>query len=268
MRVIRIVCLMLGMALSAWANVRSGRASAEWVSASSAFEAGSPLQTAIRLSLDDGWHTYWLNPGDGGMKTSVEWELPAGWTAEIAHPVPKRFQTGGLSGFGYEGTVLFPVTLTPPADVAGPVVLEAKVSWLTCNDDSCVPGNAELPLKLDVGPLKPTVDAEAIRDAFSKVPRPQKEWVRLDVREKPAVLALSIEIQAGRELDLSRCEVFPATANVIDPGAVFRFVRNDSGGWIAEAPKSEYVTGTVKELTLVLAGEGLKEPIELKWQKP
>lgn len=261
------IWLMLGMALSACAGVRSGRASAEWISASSTYEAGKPIKTAIRLTVDDGWHTYWLNPGEGGMKTSVEWELPAGWTAEMAHPVPKRFRNGDLPSFGYEGAVLFPVTLTAPADVAGPVTMKARVSWLTCNDDSCVPGNAELTLNLDVGPPKPTTDAEAIRDALGKVPRPQKEWAKLEVQEKPTTLGLTIEVQGNREVDLSRCEVFPATPNAIDPGAEIRFARNDAG-WSAEAPKSEYATEAVQKLTLVLAGQGLDEPIELTWEKP
>ncbi len=87
------------------------------------------------------------------------------------------------------------------------------------------------------------------------------------MRENPTTLGLTIQVEANRPWDLSRCEVFPATPNAIDPGTEIRFVRNDAG-WFAEVPKSEYATEAVEELTLVFAGQGLDEPIELTWQKP
>ena len=48
---------------------------------SSTCGADSQVKTGIRLVVDEGYHTYWLNPGDGGMKISVKWELPTGWSA-------------------------------------------------------------------------------------------------------------------------------------------------------------------------------------------
>src|SRR6185503_16909381 len=99
------------------------------------------------------WHTYWKTPGTG-LPTTLEWTLPAGWTAgEIQWPAPKilRDRTTTIIGNGYEGELLLPVTLTPPADLRPGAAVELKVhaDWLMC-EDVCVPGKADLTLSLPV----------------------------------------------------------------------------------------------------------------------
>lgn len=257
---------MLGMtALCAPAAERSGKAAVEWLTVSATCEPGGPIQTAIRLVVDPGWHTYWFNPGDGGMKTSVEWKLPPGWTAtEPAHPVPKRFLTGGLHGFGYEGTVDFPVTLTPPADFTGEANLEAAVSWLTCAEDGCVPGEATVKLTLKSGPPAPgRPAAAAIAGALKRIPVPLR-GARLEVVENPASLSLTIAAKAGAGHDLSRYDVFPATPQVVDPAAVIRFAKSGDS-WTATVPKCGYAASPVRQLTLVLA-DGRGAAFELTWR--
>jgi DsbC/DsbD-like thiol-disulfide interchange protein len=262
---IRLPLLVLASlsSLSA-AAVRSGSASADWLTATSAYQAGKPVVTALRLVLDDGWHTYWSNPGEGGMKISVKWELPEGWTAsDPAHPVPKRFFTGDLPGFGYEGTVLFPVTLTPPPGASGEVKLAARVSWLTCDDQSCVPGDAQLSLDLAPGDPAATADAAAIAAAEEKVPRPATH-LTLDVRESDAGVELLLTAGEGFTGDPATAEVFPETPGALDAAAPIHFSKT-AHGWKALAPKNEYATGPLEALTLVLAGGGLPTPASVAW---
>ncbi len=261
---LRIALTFAALCTLSAAAVRSGKTEADWVSASSTYEPGKPVQTAVRLILDPGWHTYWENPGEGGMKISAKWELPAGWTAgEIEHPVPVRFETGGLVGFGYEGTVLFPVKFTAPAGFTGVAKLKGKISWLTCNDDQCIPGEAELELAFSSGPAAETLETKLIREALAKVPQLQE--VRLQVTEKPDALSLWIETQPDQPLDPGDYEIFPATPQTLDPAAVIRFTRSATA-WTAEVPKCEYLTKPPKELTLVLAGKSGQPPISLKWK--
>ena len=260
--------IFLGLLISCAAAARPEKAMVEWISTSSTCEPGLPLQTAIRMVVDGGWHTYWLNPGEAGMKTTVEWKLPAGWSAsEPAHPVPKRFSTGGLAGFGYEGTVVFPVIVTPAADFKGTVKLAGKVSWLTCNDSGCVPGEAEISLDLSAGAPSSTPEAPTIRDALLKIPKPQKDWLHLSVTEKPTGLVITIEAHLDQPLDLKRYEVFPATPQVTDPAAEIRFIAHGSE-WRAEVPKNEYAKSPVKQLALVLAPKDGGVPLELVWNAP
>ena len=246
--------------------VRSGKATAEWITTSLTCGAGSQVKTGIRLVVDEGYHTYWLNPGEGGMKTSVKWELPAGWTAgELEHPVPKRFMTGDLPGFGYEGTVVFPVVLTAPIGFTGEAKLKGTLSWLTCDDKGCIPGDASIELTLKSGDPAPSADTKTIDVALAKIPQHQEGWVHLSVTEKPKVLALNIEAHLSRPLNLADYEIFPATPQVIDTAAKIQFAASGAE-WLAEVPKSEYASGTVSELTLVLVSKTGQPPLSLTWK--
>ncbi len=244
------------------AAVRSGHAEADWLTVSLTTEAGQPLQTGLRLVVDKDWHTYWENPGEGGMKLSVKWELPPGWTAgEVEHPVPKRFMTGELAGFGYEGAVIFPVAFTPPAEFSGTAKLKGKISWLTCNDNACVPGSANLELDVKAGTPTPAAEAGLIEAALKLVPRANPK-IALSVEEKPETLILTL--QKADSFELSDYQVFPATPGVIDPAAKIDF-KSSAEVFKAEVPKSEYASGPIKELTLVLAG---KSPFSVTWKLP
>ncbi|HVJ45133.1 MAG TPA: protein-disulfide reductase DsbD domain-containing protein, partial [Luteolibacter sp.] len=171
---------------------RDGHASAEWITGASAFEPGKPIQTGIRVKIDKGWHTYWINPGEAGSKFKTVWTLPDGWTAsEISFPAPKRFLTGELPGYGYEDEVVFPVTLTPPATVTGTPEFSAKVSWLTCDENACVPGKVDLKLTLAAPGA-----AEVISAAEKKVPKPV-DGAKLVVREEGTTLNLTLTLPAG-----------------------------------------------------------------------
>lgn len=251
--------------LASHAAIRSGKAEADWVSASATYEAGKPFQTAVRLVVDKDWHTYWKNPGEGGMEISVKWELPAGWTAgELEHPVPKRFMTGDLPGFGYEGTVLFPVKLTPPAGFTGEATLKGKVSWLTCNEETCIPGNAELVLSPKAGKEAAGSEAEAISGALAKIPRPL-EGVALSVTEKPETLLLSLKGSLDKPFDPKDYEALPETRQVVDAGAPINFAK-EGENWQAEVKKSEYLTPPLKALTLVLKGKDGQPPVSVSWK--
>ncbi|WAC20355.1 protein-disulfide reductase DsbD family protein [Luteolibacter sp. SL250] len=241
------------------APVKSGHATAEWITGATTVEGGKPIQTGIRMVIEDGWHSYWTNPGESGMKLKVMWDLPEGWTAgEVQHPAPKKFLTGELPGYGYEGEVIFPVTLTPPAGASGTVRLGAKVSWLTCNDASCIPGKAELKLSAASGSPE---NAAAIEKARALVPRPL-EGLKLEVAETADAVALTLEAPQG--FDATGWEVFPATEMALDHYKAIEF-RKDGGKWTATAKKNAYADGPLKDLVLVLVRKG-ETPLEVAWK--
>ena len=76
---------------------QAGPVSVSLVSEYEALVAGRTQTVAVRLHPDDGWHTYWRNPGDTGLPTRVDWQLPDGVTAgAIQWPVPERIDFDGL----------------------------------------------------------------------------------------------------------------------------------------------------------------------------
>ncbi len=248
------------------AAVRSGNAAADWITSSATVAGGAAVTTGLRLVMDPGYHTYWVNPGEGGMKISVKWDLPPGWKAgDPTFPVPKRFMTGDLPGFGYEGSVVFPVVITPPADFTGKATLKGKFSWLTCDDKGCTPGTADLELTLASGDASPTPQAKVIDSTIRKIPITPPKRIALNITEKPKSLVLTISGLTSAKPNLAEYEVFPATPQVIENSAAIRFSR-DGQTWTSEVPKSEYATKAVRELTLVLAGNSGEPPISLTWK--
>lgn len=248
---------------SALAGVKSGHAEAELVSGPASYKAGQPVAVGIKLKFDAGWHGYWINPGEAGMPLSAKWTLPVGWKAgELRNPVPKRFKTGELSGFGYEGEAVYLVDLTPPATADGDAECKVKLSWLTCNDSACVPGDVELSLKLPAGDGAAGPRAEAIAAAERKMPAPAKD-ASLTLRESGNTLILTLT--GPESLDLTGARAFPATPQVVADSADLVFQRKE-GAWVAEAPKNEYAEGEIALLDIVIHGGKVAEPISVTWR--
>ncbi len=59
---------------------------------------------AIKISLDEGWKTYWKNPGDSGAPISLSWNLENDKLTdyEILYPTPNRFVDAGIETIGYD----------------------------------------------------------------------------------------------------------------------------------------------------------------------
>jgi len=169
---------------------------ASLVAAETSIQPGHPFTVALRLVHQPHWHTYWLNAGTG-YPTKLTWQLSAGWTVgDIQWPTPKviKDHTGNVTGNGYEGELLLPVTLTPPATLTPgeTISLQAKAEWLMC-EATCVPGSADVSLSLPVSNDQPATDSRW-SDAFAKIDFPQKPngWTVSAIRrEKTIELTLS-----------------------------------------------------------------------------
>ena len=252
--------------LSLSAAVKSGRAEADLTVGVASYQPGKAFPVAVRLKLDRGWHTYWINPGVGGMPVKATWTLPDGWTAgELQQPVPKRFMTGDLPGFGYEGDVWFLVDLTPPVGATGEVECQLKLVWLTCNENSCVPGDAELSLKLAAGDGSAAQDADSIAEAAKRIPQPAD--LQFGVTEEKGQLALSLvpQLTSKEDFDLAGVSAFPATPDVVDPGRPIEF-KKTGDAWVATVKKSEYAEGPTALLDIVLDGGKLEKPLVVSWR--
>ena len=244
-----IPTLALASLLAIPAALAENMATAEWIPETAAITPGQPFRTIVRLEIDKGWHTYWENPGEGGLPLSVEVELPDGWTlGEIQFPAPIAFTTGALHGYGYEREVHLPLTITPPAGSNAtefPAGITPAISWLTCNDQSCVPGKANPTLS----PPQP----EIVEKAYAALPE-EIPAATLATSIEGENVTLTLTLPANIKLDPTTCTVFPATRNVLTPSAKPTFGKHDSSPdtWTTTAPKSEYLEGTPKTLTLVL----------------
>ncbi len=134
------------------APVKPGKVAVELIAERSAIVPGQRFTVALRLQMDEHWHTYWKNPGDSGLPTSLIWRLPTGFSAgELQWPYPQRISAGRLTNYGYEGEALLLVDVAAPEALktGASVTLAALAKWLECKD-VCIPREAALELALPV----------------------------------------------------------------------------------------------------------------------
>ncbi len=138
---------------SAWAAgalVTTPQVRAELVAhAPEGVKPGQPLWLGLVIRHQPHWHTYWKNPGDSGLPTTLEWQLPAGVSAgDIQWPTPKKLPIGPLMNYGYEDTLLLPVPVQVSAGFAGSQLdVKLKAEWLVCKD-VCIPESGEFAISV------------------------------------------------------------------------------------------------------------------------
>jgi thiol:disulfide interchange protein/DsbC/DsbD-like thiol-disulfide interchange protein len=221
--------LFLCVMLAAWAPasaanvVRTDHVTAELVAERSAVQPGGSLQIGLRLQHIPKWHTYWRNPGDSGLPTMIDWQLPAGASVgEIEWPAPKRLPIGPLVNYGYEGELLLPMRFTAPADArpGSELRLRAKADWLVCHD-VCIPESATLELLLPVVAAGATPGSTAWTAQFERAAAlratPLQGWTAALQRQGRELL-LTLESDAPRPADaaLPAVEVFPFAEQLIE----------------------------------------------------
>jgi thiol:disulfide interchange protein DsbD len=112
-------------------------------------QAGQALWLGLQLKHQPGWHTYWLNPGDSGLATQLNWQLPADMQAgEILWPTPHMIPVGDMVNHGFENTVLIAVPVQiSKAFRPGATEVKLQADWLVCKQE-CIPQSGQFVLKL------------------------------------------------------------------------------------------------------------------------
>jgi thiol:disulfide interchange protein/DsbC/DsbD-like thiol-disulfide interchange protein len=178
---------------------------------------GKPVWLGLKLEHIPHWHTYWKNPGDSGLPTTLTWTLPPGVTAgDIDWPAPGHLPIGPLMNYGYEGTVILPVPVTLAAPLDGRAMhVKLEADWLVCKIE-CIPqsGTFELDVNIDEGTTRHSIEFER---ALGR--RPQ------DVSGAEATAriengALQLEIRGlGAGLHHRPAALFPELPGVVDNAA-------------------------------------------------
>ncbi|MFN2425600.1 MAG: protein-disulfide reductase DsbD family protein [Candidatus Binatia bacterium] len=205
------------------AVVTSGNVTAELVSECETVRPGEAFTVGISLRPSPDWHTYWRNPGDSGLPTTVDWKLPPGLSAgELEWPHPVRLGQSPYVTYGYDGDVLLlarievPATFSPGSDVE----IGAATRWLACRDDACVPGKADLSLRVPVEAAEPRRDprwSAAFDESRAKLPR-TIEGCSATVSESDGKVRVEVSTPEPRP-PASGVEIFPTTSKLIQASA-------------------------------------------------
>ena len=117
-------------------------------------QAGQPVWVGLLLTHQPDWHTYWRNPGDSGLPTQIELNLPTGITAgDVQWPLPHKLKAGHLTNYGFEKTVLLAVPLTVTSafkpNALQTLDLQVHANWLVCRLE-CIPQEGDFALRIPV----------------------------------------------------------------------------------------------------------------------
>jgi thiol:disulfide interchange protein/DsbC/DsbD-like thiol-disulfide interchange protein len=256
-----LVLLLLAAALPALAVSNSAEAPhlhVQLVMPQDQLYPGGPGEAGLYFKLEPGWHIYWKNAGDSGEPPHIKWTLPDGVSAgPLQFPAPKRLPLGPLMDFGYENEVLFPFALNvAPTAKPGTVVLDAKVDWLVCRE-VCIPGKADLEVKLHLLAEKPavasgsTVDSDLLKRFANTLPQPLP--ANFKAIFQPANEGFRLGVETGRRE--REAVFFPADQEILDnpaPQKVATTVR----GFVLELKKDANLSANPAQLHGVLELSG------------
>jgi len=218
LRALALLPFLLLIALAAPAAAQPGQAKRMNVTLAAeraTVQPGGSLTVAFVMRPQRGWHGYWRNPGDAGAEPRVAWRLPEGWTAgPLQYPIPRRKTLLGLMNYVFEGDHALLATIAIPADAEPGVVfpIDARLDYLVCTDEICVPETATVTVQVTTGREGPR---SAAFDGYRRaLPRPLAEPARFAVAGNR--LRIAIPLAAGTALPDPY--VYVATADTMRHG--------------------------------------------------
>ena len=221
-----LLSLVIPCALAA--PVQTDHVEAELIAERNALMPGTDNWIALRLRPDAGWHVYWRNPGDSGIATALQWQLPEGIAAgDIQWPYPHRESLGELTNYGYNEETLHLVPLSVAQTARGVATMRAQARWLVCKD-VCIPGEADLSLELPVR-MQAQMDpdwAPSFAAARIQLPRTATDWqAQFQVADGSVSLSLTGSALSGAE----PVAFFPYANDLVNHAAPQRSARDGTG---------------------------------------
>jgi thiol:disulfide interchange protein DsbD len=235
------------LALAAPPEAATEHVQARLVSSQSAVAPGQRFTVALEQNIKPHWHTYWLNPGDSGQATTIDWS--GAQAGAIQWPTPSIQAIGPIVNYGYEGRAALLVDLTVPADAKPGSRFKpaAAVKWLVCKD-VCIPEDVSLGLDLPVvasaAEAKAGPDAAQIEEWRGALPKPATFAVQL----KPAPEGVRL---SGPTAGVTKAYFFADTWGAVAHSAP-QALKVEGGGWALDIPAGDEPLAAGKPLSGVL----------------
>jgi DsbC/DsbD-like thiol-disulfide interchange protein len=215
---------------------------------------GKAWRSGVLISLDPGWKTYWRMPGEAGVPPEFTWTTSVPADVDVLYPTPARYADSSGETIGYEGEVLFPVTVQ--AGDATEVDLRLDLFFGVCKD-ICIPASAKAAITL--GPLmRDAQGAARVEDVLGRVPAPGK-----------AVAAAELVEADGKPQLLLRLGERPDDIFVEAPGAAYFHApafspdASEARLRIDNLKDPAALSGAELKLTYSLAGRGFEQTVKL-----
>ena len=218
------LCLLGCLLGSAWAQglptavVSTPQLRAELLAhAPQGVQAGQPLWVGLQLTHQPEWHTYWRNPGDSGLPTQLELNLPAGISAgDVQWPLPHKLKAGNLTNYGFEKTVLLAVPLTVTqqfkANASQTLDIQVHANWLVCRLE-CIPQEGDFVLRIPINSSF-APNAAAFEAVLAEQP---KQWSSVKASTRFEAQRMVLQVSGlPASLHAKTLQVFPDTAELVE----------------------------------------------------
>jgi DsbC/DsbD-like thiol-disulfide interchange protein len=131
--------------------------------------SGSVLLGGVAMQIQQGWKTYWRNPGDSGVPPRFDFSKSENVEAvTVLWPAPTKFDDGaGGHSLGYHNQIVLPLRIVAK-NADKPVTLRADINYAVC-EKICIPVEANA--ELSFASVASTEDG-ALAAALDTVPKP------------------------------------------------------------------------------------------------
>jgi DsbC/DsbD-like thiol-disulfide interchange protein len=250
------------------------KVNASLIAERTAVTPGGTVTVALRELIREKWHTYWVNPGDSGAPTIINWQLPEGWTAAAPQfPYPERIPVGPLMNFGYENEVVLLNEITAPANATPgeTATLEADVMWLVCSD-VCIPEETHLSLRLPVAADAPPPSAETselFAAARAKLPHASPWKARYQASD--ARFGLLVEAPELASARPKSAVFYPYTDGMVQPAAPQSagtasagLVLQSAPGWKMTTEEKRAGVDNIRGILVLTGADGRVDALDLE----
>lgn len=251
-----LLAALISVTVAAQTGERANHIAARLVAERAAMP-GETIELAIEMVPEEGWHGYWLNPGDAGFGMGLEWDLPGGASVgDPRYPTPEPLMIGSLMNHVYEGPYAVLVPFTVPEDAAAGSSLNVglKADWLACTDRVCVPEGAELSTSITVAQQAGPESARFDRWRQA-LPAPVAAQGRYAIEGT----AMRIAVPLAAAADAPQPHLFVAQDGYVDYAAPQSFARQ--GDWLIVSTGAREGSEVNKPVEMVLrldeAGTGI-----------
>jgi len=219
-KIIFSILLFLSSFCSIAEPVDVGHARISIIKDHSDFVPGTSLNIGLKVSMDQGWHTYWENPGDSGGPIEINWDLPDGFAvSNIKWPLPEKIEYPPLMTFGYENFVIYPMVLSIPKDYSNDY-FEMIADILICAD-VCIPESGKISSNFS------DIDSDSlIYEWLESVP---SDFLPV----KASIADNNLEIRFTFEKEIREIYFFPDENSSIDYSSKQNFYKKDGSSFLS-----------------------------------
>ena len=195
------------------------------------------VHIGIKMDMQEGWHTYWLNPGDSGGAIDIEWILSdESGVSDVIYPTPHRIPYPPLMTFGYEDQVIFPVDLIVK-DLNKDIDITANINFLICAD-VCIPESAVI--KTTLNTIAEDVNLSKWRDQVPSILLPNISSVNENY----------LELRFSYNKKIDDIYFFPIEENMFIYNPTQDLIREENN-WLLKVPLLKGITKNISGVLVI-----------------